>query len=158
MIRLAPIGLVFGLAACATPQVTVFDQPGVTTTRLSSDYGRCVAEAERQAPRTVQNQTNFGTSVGVGVGTGNRNWNGRSTFTDFTFSVDTRRVDVNEGRRIGLVQQCMVSKGYTPRQIPGCSTQQRATASANMDARQPEITQQSCGTVLSGIGPVVVTP
>ncbi|MEM8580128.1 MAG: hypothetical protein AAGF50_02890 [Pseudomonadota bacterium] len=158
MFRLIPVGAALVLAGCTTQPVVVFDQPGVTTARLSTDYGRCVAEAERQAPRSVQNQTNFGTNVGVGVGTGNRNWNGRSTFTDFTFSVDTRRVDVNAGRRVGLVQQCMSSKGYTPRQLPGCSNQQRASATANSEARQPQITQQSCGTVLSGIGPVVVTP
>ncbi len=158
MIRFLTVLCAFGLAACTTPPVTVFEQPGVTTTRLANDYSRCVAEAERQAPRNVQNQTNFGTSVGVGVGTGNRNWSGSRTFTDLSFSVDTRRVDVNEGRRIGLVQQCMITRGYTPKQIQGCTNQQRAGLTVGSGVQQPPITQQSCGAVVSGVGPVIVTP
>ncbi|WP_425090285.1 hypothetical protein [Tropicimonas sp. S265A] len=143
------------LAACAPAPIIVYDKQDVSVTRFSTDYSACLATAESQAPVIIQNQTSYGATVGVGTG-----WSSGwySNGTGVGLSVDTRRVDINEGRRLALMQSCMSRKGYTPKQIPGCSTDvQRQTVVLN-EYRQPAITQQSCGAQLQGLGPVILSP
>lgn len=148
--------VIFTVAGCSGSPVIVYDQQGVSATRLSNDYGQCLASAERQAPVTIQNQTNYGASIAVGTGGYSGGWYGGGTGVGF--SVDTRRVDVNEGRRIGLVQQCMSDRGYIPKQIPSCSTQVRNSTVIGESYRQPPVTQQSCATNVQGLGPIILTP
>jgi len=152
LLLLGPLAL-FG---CTTAQVTAFDQPGVSVSRLSSDLSACSARAEREAPVIVQNQTNFGTTIGVGTGScGAYYCRGGS---GVAFSIDNRRVDVNESRRIGIQYQCMLDKGYTPRQLPACSAEARSGVGFGTSYRQPAVTTQSCATQLQGVGPVIVSP
>lgn len=152
----AGFGCAAALAACTTGQTIVYDNEGVSVSRFSNDYGACVAEAELQAPVIIQNQTSYGATIGVGTGGYSRGWYGGGSGVGL--SVDTRRVDVNAGRRIGLMQQCMSARGYIPKQIPNCSSEVRNSTVISQSYRQPPVTQQSCAANLQGLGPVILTP
>lgn len=156
MRRLALLLPVLFAAACTSGPQIVYDKQGVTASRFANDYNTCVASAERQAPVLFQNQTNYGATISVGTGSSSRYWYGSGS--GLGLSVDTRRIDVNEGRRIGLMQDCMGRKGYTPKQIPSCTSQQRSGAAISANYRQPPVTPESCAARVDGIGPVILTP
>lgn len=146
------------LAGCTTAPVTVYDRQGVSVSRLSNDYAACRINAERQAPVLIQNQTSYGTAIGIGTGGCYGGFCSGGNRGGIALSVDNRRVDVNEGRRFGLLQQCMFDRGYAARQLPGCSNEARSGVPIGSDYRQPAITQQSCAVQVQGVGPVVITP
>jgi hypothetical protein len=158
MKRLAPLFLPLALVACTPTQVIVYDKPGVSVSRFSSDYASCLARGEREAPVIFQNQTNVGTAIGVGVGIGSCGGWSCGNSTGLGVSVDTRRVDINAGRRIGVMQQCMSGLGYTPKQIQRCSADVRRQTVIAEGFTQAPITQQSCAAELQGIGPLILTP
>jgi len=137
------------LAACSTE--TAFNQEGVSVSRLSNDYAACLTAATSQAPVDVQEQTTYDRTFGFqGCRSAGCNPSG-----GWEYERSSQSVDVNAGNRDALVQQCMVSRGYSVAQLPAC-----AGGVAGIDAsyRQPAISGQSCVAQLSGVGPVIVTP
>ncbi|WP_424970083.1 hypothetical protein [Dinoroseobacter sp. S76] len=130
-----------GLSACAP--VIVYDQPGVTVSKLAGDLERCALRAQSIAPRDVQRERRTVEVVEYRYGVPrivyDRQW------------VD---VDINAGAREESRLNCLEAAGYSLAQLPACTSGQ---ASAVTPAtRQVAASETSCAAKISGVGPVIL--
>ncbi|OIQ43149.1 MAG: hypothetical protein BM560_02945 [Roseobacter sp. MedPE-SWde] len=117
------LSLVFlGLAACGP--LPVYYKTGSDQTRTNSDTLTCEVKAQKEAP--VANQIRQRPPVYY-PGRSHCNSAG-NCWTSPGYWVDggTYTVDVNQGLRRQLVQNCMAQKGYRRLELPRCTKEQIA--------------------------------
>ena len=134
--------VVLGLAGCA-PMV-VYDQPGVSVSRLASDLQRCEAEAFDRAPPNISRER-----VPVRV-------------TDYKYGIPRPKYDrawvdidrneiIREETRVG----CLQAAGYRLAELPRCSTLSGDDVTPQM--QQAALGEASCAVNVGGVGPVILS-
>lgn len=134
-------GMAVVLTACG-PMV-VYDQPGVSVSRLASDLQRCEAEAYAKAPPNItrERMTVQVTEYRYGIP--------RTAYDRQWVDIDRNEIIRGETR-----VACLQTAGYQLAQIPRCSLV--SGADITPQTRQAPAGPGSCAVSVSGVGPVIV--
>ncbi|ABV93312.1 conserved hypothetical protein [Dinoroseobacter shibae DFL 12 = DSM 16493] len=141
-----------GLGGCAP--MLVYDQPGVTVSRLASDLERCAAVAFDAAPPQITRESvtvrNVSIGAGYGYGYGYRGLYGAGGFDRAWVDVDRNELAREEAR-----QACLREAGYGFAQIPRC--QSLSARDVTGATQQAAVGPQSCAVSVPDVGPVVLS-
>ena len=148
-----PVAL-FLLAGCDAGLSTYY-KTGAQVSRLKTDTVNCEVKALKDAPVAMQTRQRApifypGTQI----------CNGATCYYRPGFWVDGGfyTVDVNQGLRERVLDQCMAQKGYQPVNLPRCSPQIVAAAPPARTRILPKLNEQSCAIRYEDGSWQIVTP
>ncbi len=128
------------VASCSP--LSLYYKPGASVAQLQIDTTNCEVQALRDAP--VANQIRRSPPIFY-PGRRYCDPNGRC-YTSPGYWVDgpLYTVDVNEGLRERVTNQCMAQKGYAPASIPQCPQAVATAAPVSSTKTLPQLTENSC--------------
>lgn len=147
--------IILGLLAAGCGPMVVFDQPGVSVTRLARDLNGCRTSSYEFAPPNVIQQTRWRTDfrpIPVCY----------AGYCDFYYDrrwvPEIYSVDVNADARQSKLLSCMTNKGYLLAEVPKCTDQQLQSVALTRTTLQSTLSETACGVNLQGVGPLIVDP
>ncbi|MEM1079550.1 MAG: hypothetical protein AAGI09_13595 [Pseudomonadota bacterium] len=136
------IGLsAIGLSACS--EVLVYDQPGVTVSRLASDLERCTLRAEAVAPREIQRQRRTVRVVDYYYG-----------LPGYGYDRAWVDVDINAVTREEYRLDCLEDAGYSLSQVTVCEPGR--SSEVTPATKQVAAGETSCAVTIADVGPVIL--
>lgn len=144
----------FALTACDS-SLSLYYKQGGSVSRMQSDQTQCEVKALKDAP--VANQTRQ-TAPTYFPGRQVCGPSGCYTSPGYWVPGSYYTVDVNEGLRARVMDQCMGQRGYHPVRLPSCTPATKQGVSAKLTTTLPRLTEQSCAIKYEGGGFQIVSP